>query len=107
MRTLITKMTAHQVLASSHGWCSPQDLGTHGLKKKYPARRHPGDPGRTPVCHLRSWCPGRTTSMDGVRPGHLAEWGGVEMHQCSLFEKRHITVMRERGGGRSVAQIAI
>ena len=42
--------------------------------KKYPAHRHPGDPGRAPVCHLRSWCPGRTTSMVGVRQGHRAEW---------------------------------
>ena len=31
-------------------------------KKKYPARRHPGDPGRTPVCHPRSWCPSLTAA---------------------------------------------
>ena len=46
-------------------------------KKKYPVRSHPGDPGRTPVCHPRTWCPGRTTAMVGVRPGQRAEWDSV------------------------------
>ena len=43
--------------------------------KKYPAPRHPGDPGPTTVCHPQFWCPGRSTAIVGFRPGHLAEWG--------------------------------
>ena len=87
---------------------------THGLKKKYPARRHPGDPGGTPVCHPRFWRPGRAAAIVGVRPGHRAEWGSVgkagppikecggwhEMPEYSLSEKgRNADSNDGKGGG--------
>ena len=73
---------------------SIQPVGTQATRGEPPSAIF--GPGARAVLH---------SSMVGVRPGHLAEWGSVEMHQCSLFEKRRIIIMREEG--RSLAQIAI